>query len=296
MATLLEQYNNLKTDMTAKIAEGKMPGEQMLAYQEVLYRICVLETCQGFCKSAPVSVDAKALTYHYQLSDGYIRMLLADYPAHTLHPIIPHFHDTVRRYEALERAAAADASGRAGAVARELAFARARRAELGRLVDAQQRGELPLRVTHNDTKLNNVLLDKTTGKAICVIDLDTVMPGAAANDFGDAIRFGANHCAEDEPDLSLVQFSLPLYETYTEAYLDAVGDALTDAERASLPWGARLMTLECGMRFLTDHLEGDRYFRISRPGQNLDRCRTQFKLVADMEACWDEMQRAVRRG
>lgn len=224
---------------------------------------------------------------------GRFQRLLANYPAHTLHETIPHFHDTVRRYDALMTAAAADPLGRAAAVAEELAFARARRADCGRLIAAQYRGELPIRVTHNDTKLNNVLMDRATGKALCVIDLDTVMPGLAANDFGDSIRFGANHSAEDERDLSKVRFSLPLYEVYLDGYLEAVGNALTPAELDSLPWGAKLMTLECGMRFLTDYLDGDRYFKISRDSQNLDRCRTQFKLVADMEQSWDAMLRIL---
>ena len=141
----------------------------------------------------------------------------------------------------------------------------------------------------------DVLIDEATGKGICVIDLDTVMPGLSAYDFGDSIRFGANDCAEDEPDLSKVNFSLPLFESYTKGFLQAAGDALTDLEKETLPWGAKLMTLECGIRFLTDYLEGDHYFRTHRPGQNLDRCRTQFKLVRDMEAAWDEMAAIVKK-
>ena len=145
---------------------------------------------------------------------------------------------------------------------------------------------LPLRCTHNDTKLNNVLLDEQTGQAVCVIDLDTVMPGLAAYDFGDSIRFGANPAAEDERDLSKVNFSVEYYEAYRKGYLEAAGDALTPAELDSLLVGAKMMTLECGIRFLTDYLEGDTYFKTHRPGQNLDRTRTQFKLIADMEALW----------
>ena len=150
-------------------------------------------------------------------------------------------------------------------------------------------------MTHNDTKLNNVLMDEKTGEALCVIDLDTVMPGLSINDFGDSIRFGANHSAEDEPDLSKVNLDVELFETYTAAFLSEAGDALTEAEIRYLPWGAKLMTLECGMRFLTDHLEGDGYFHISRPGQNLDRARTQFKLVSDMEAQWEQMNAIAAR-
>lgn len=162
-------------------------------------------------------------------------------------------------------------------------------------MDLLAEGKVPLRVTHNDTKLNNILFDKTTGKGLCVIDLDTVMPGLAANDFGDSIRFGANHCAEDETDLSKVQFSMELFEVYTKGFLLATGNSLTALEKQTLPWGAKLMTIECGMRFLTDYLEGDHYFHINREKQNLDRARTQFKLVADMEENWATMQHTIEK-
>ena len=162
-------------------------------------------------------------------------------------------------------------------------------------LEALRAGRLPLRVTHNDTKLNNILIDKDTGEGICVIDLDTVMPGLSINDFGDSIRFGANHSAEDERDLSKVNFDLPLFDIYTKGFLEGAAGTLTDAEKEYLPWGAKLMTLECGIRFLTDYLEGDTYFKIHRDGQNLDRCRTQFKLVRDMEARWDEMAAVVKK-
>ena len=156
-------------------------------------------------------------------------------------------------------------------------------------------GELPLRVTHNDTKLNNVMLDADTRTPLCVIDLDTVMPGLAANDFGDTIRFGASTAAESEEDLSKVEMSLELFEAYASGFLSACGDRLTAKEIETLPWGAKLMTLECGVRFLTDHLNGDVYFHISRPGLNLIRCRTQLKLVQDMDQKWDEMNAIIQK-
>ena len=162
-------------------------------------------------------------------------------------------------------------------------------------LEAMRAGKLPIRVTHNDTKLNNVLMDKDTGAGMCIIDLDTVMPGLVIYDFGDSIRFGANHSAEDEQDLSKVSLDINLFEVYTAAFLEGVGGALTDTEIAYLPWGAKLMTLECGIRFLTDYLDGDNYFHISREGQNLDRCRTQFKLVADMEEHWSQLQAIVNQ-
>ena len=162
-------------------------------------------------------------------------------------------------------------------------------------LNALREGKLPLRVTHNDTKLNNVLMDKDTGEGMCIIDLDTVMPGLVLYDFGDSIRFGANHSAEDETDLSKVNLDVDLFQVYTKAFLEGVDGSLTDAEIQYLPWGAKLMTLECGIRFLTDYLDGDNYFHISREGQNLDRCRTQFKLVADMEAHWSELEDIVNQ-
>ena len=220
---------------------------------------------------------------------GNFQNQLAGYPATTLHETIARFHDTPNRYANFEKALAADVMGRAREIGPEIAFIRAREADCHVLMDQLAAGVLPLRVTHNDTKLNNVLIDQATGKGICVIDLDTVMPGLSAYDFGDSIRFGANDCAEDEPDQSKVHFSLHLYEVFARGYLAAAGSAMTEAERRSLPWGAKLMTLECGIRFLTDYLEGDHYFKISRPAQNLDRARTQFTLVEGMEREFDAM-------
>lgn len=226
---------------------------------------------------------------------GRFQRLLRDYPAHTLHETIPRFHDTENRLQNLKNAVAADPLGRAEDCRADIEFMLAREKDCSAALQAQRDGVLPLRVTHNDTKLNNVLMDEKTGEALCVIDLDTVMPGLAINDFGDSIRFGANHSAEDEPDLSKVNLDVELFEIYTAAFLGEAGDALTEAEIRYLPWGAKLMTLECGIRFLTDYLEGDVYFHTTRPGQNLDRTRTQCKLVADMEAHWDELSAIVER-
>lgn len=226
---------------------------------------------------------------------GNFQKLLTDYPAATLHETIENFHNTTRRYENFERALSADSCNRAKEVSKEIEFVKARKQECDYLVNLLSQEKLPLRVTHNDTKLNNILLDKATGKGVCVIDLDTVMPGLAAYDYGDSIRFGANDCAEDETDLNKVNFSLPLFETFTQGYLEAAGDALTPLEKETLPWGAKLATLECGIRFLTDYLEGDHYFKTHRPGHNLDRCRTQFKLVQDMERDFEQMGTIVQK-
>ena len=213
---------------------------------------------------------------------GKFQRMLKDYPADTLYETIPKFHDT-------------DVMGRVKEVGPELQFVTEHEADCSVALSALREGRLPLRVTHNDTKLNNILIDRASGEGICVIDLDTVMPGLSINDFGDSIRFGANHSAEDERDLSKVNFDLGLFDVYAEGFLEGAGGALTDAELDYLPWGAKLMTLECGIRFLTDYLEGDHYFRTSREGQNLDRCRTQFKLVADMEAAWDNMKAVINK-
>ena len=223
---------------------------------------------------------------------GVFQRQLADFPAETLTETIPHFHDTPDRYRQLHEAIDRDVCGRRAGVQAELEFALAHEEEAGTLTRMLAGGELPLRVTHNDTKLNNVMLDAVTRKPLCVIDLDTVMPGLAAYDFGDSIRFGASTAAEDEKDLSGVEMSLELFRIFADGYLTTC-TTLTDAERRSLPMGAKLMTLECGVRFLTDYLSGDTYFRIHRPEHNLDRCRTQFKLVADMETKWDEMRKII---
>ena len=226
---------------------------------------------------------------------GRFQQLLRDYPADTLYETIPHFHDTEDRLAKFKAAVAADKLGRAAGCQPEIDFVLAREKDCSVALDALRAGKLPLRVTHNDTKLNNVLMDDKTGEGICIIDLDTVMPGLVLYDFGDSIRFGANHCAEDETDLSKGNLDVNLFAAYTAAFLEGTGDSLSNEEIEHLPCGAKLMTLECGMRFLTDHLEGDSYFHISREGQNLDRCRTQFKLVADMEEHWDELETIVRK-
>ena len=226
---------------------------------------------------------------------GRFQHMLDGYPAETLYETIPHFHDTEDRLAKLKAAVAADKLGRAAECAVEIEFAIAREADCSVALQALRDGILPLRVTHNDTKLNNVLIDKTTGEGMCIVDLDTTMPGLSINDFGDSIRFGANHSAEDEKDLSKVNFDIDLFEAYTRGFLDGAAGSLTQAELDYLPWGAKLMTLECGIRFLTDYLVGDEYFQISRPEQNLDRCRTQFKLVRDMEAQFESMHKIVAR-
>lgn len=231
--------------------------------------------------------------YQSGMAFGNFQNLLADYPAKTLHETILNFHNTQERYKTFLDAVKQDVKGRAKSVKEEIDFVMAREADTRVCNELLAKGELPIRVTHNDTKLNNVMLDNITGKGICVLDLDTVMPGLNMNDYGDSIRFGASTAVEDETDLSKVSMSLELFDAYTKGFLDACGKALTVVEIDMLPFGAKIMTFECGMRFLTDYLQGDVYFKIHREHQNLDRCRTQFKLVADMEQKWDEMAKII---
>ena len=232
--------------------------------------------------------DSPCDFYQSAVAFGRFQQQLSDFPAHTLSEAIPNFHNTPVRYRQLHAALDAADAERIESAAAEIEEYLAREASASALHDMLHRGELPLRVTHNDTKLNNVMLDADTREALCVIDLDTVMPGLMAYDFGDSIRFGASTAAEDERELELVSLDLDLLRIYTRGYMQVCRN-MTDAEARSLPLGARLMTLECGVRFLADYLAGDRYFAVHRPGHNLDRCRTQLRLVQDMESKWDSM-------
>ena len=239
-------------------------------------------------------IDDPAVFYNAAKAFGRFRQMLADYPIESLNETIPDFHDTVKRVEALERAIAQDAVGRAAQVTEEIAFARKHSPEAGRLLDLLEKGELSLSVTHNDTKLNNVLFDETTNQGICVVDLDTVMPGLSLYDFGDAIRFGANTASEGERDLTKVSFDLELYKVYVQGYIEASGSAISECEVNNLAFASKLMTYECGIRFLTDYLNGDVYFNISKPDDNIARCRTQFALIDDMESKWEQMEEIAR--
>ena len=248
-----------------------------------------IENTDCFQSATPALFEASARSF------GRFQYMLQGYPAETLHETIVNFHNTEDRFAKFEAALKADKLGRAKDISDEIQFVLDRKADCSVALQALRDGKLPLRVTHNDTKLNNILIDRTTGEGICVIDLDTTMPGLSINDFGDSIRFGANHSAEDEKDLSKVNFDIELYEAYTRGFLEGAQGSLTKEELEYLPWGARLMTLECGIRFLTDYLDGDNYFRIHYPEQNLDRCRTQFKLVRDMEEQFEAMAAVVAK-
>lgn len=264
-------------------------GQYFVRDGEEYWRLLVYITNATSYQSAENPVLFANAAYAF----GKFQRLLSDFPASTLVETIPNFHNTVSRYNDLLAAIERDAAGRAATVAREIEFIKARRDKCSFIVDRIASGEFPLRVTHNDTKLNNIMIDNDTLEGICVIDLDTVMPGAVHNDFGDAIRFGASNAAENERDLDLVYVRLDLYETYVEGFLRGLDNSLSEAEVRTLPMGAYVLTLEQGIRFLTDYLDGDTYFAVHREGENLDRARTQLKLVYDTESKFDQLNALI---
>ena len=301
---LMENYVGITSFLREKIvAEGGDPARETLGLVyttdgkpfytdsngKVWRLVPFIENTDCYQAATPELFEASARTF------GRFQYMLKDYPAATLHETIVKFHDTEDRYKKFLAALEADKVGRAKDVQAEIDFVVSRKADCSVALQALRDGILPLRVTHNDTKLNNILIDRDTMEGICVIDLDTTMPGLSMNDFGDSIRFGANHSKEDEKDLSKVNFDIELYEAFARGFIAGARGGLTPAELEYLPWGARLMTLECGIRFLTDYLDGDNYFRTHYPEQNLDRCRTQFKLVKDMEEQFDAMHAVIAK-
>lgn len=240
-------------------------------------------------------VESLDHVYNAAKAFGNFQKLLSDFPAGQLHETIPNFHHTGKRFEAFVEAVERDVKNRAQSVREEIEFVERRAEDTSVLVDLFGQGKLPERVTHNDTKFNNVLIDNETGEGICVIDLDTVMSGLSLYDFGDSVRTGAALAAEDEQELSKAGIGLETFDRLTRGYLDAARDFLTPTELDYLVFSAKLMTFECGIRFLTDHLDGDVYFKIHRENHNLDRCRTQFKMVRDMEDKFNQMVRIVEK-
>lgn len=224
---------------------------------------------------------------------GEFQNYLAEFDASKLTETIKRFHDTPNRFENFKAALEADAFDRAKDCKEEIEFILSHENTYGIAMAGLKDGTLPLRVTHNDTKLNNILMDEKTGEARAVIDLDTIMPGSMLFDFGDSIRFGASTAAEDEKDLSKVHFDINLFKAYAEGYCGAVKDSITNREAELLPYGSYLMTIECGMRFLTDYLAGDTYFATKYEGHNLVRCRTQIRLASEMEAQFEEMKKII---
>ncbi len=240
-------------------------------------------------------VENTRQAYQAARAFGSFQDLVSDLDPKSIKETIPDFHHTRKRFQRLQEAAAANPVGRLESVRAEYDFVCAREALTGVLLDEVAAGRIPLRVTHNDTKINNVMIDSETDEAVCVIDLDTVMPGLALYDFGDLVRSATSPAAEDETDLTKVKMQMPLFEALVEGYLDSASEFINDVEIRYLPLAGKLMTLEVGIRFLTDHLEGDVYFKTHRPDHNLDRCRTQLKLVECIEAQEAAMNAFVRK-
>lgn len=285
MVTEHLQRENIETLRVVKTVDNKsyLKGEDCYRIYDFIENSVTFQTADSlevFCQSG------KAF--------GAFQNYLSAFDASKLVEIIPHFHDTPKRFADFELALKQNASGRANTCQKEIEFVLSRKDTLSQITDALQSGKLPLRVTHNDTKLNNVLMDATTHKARAVIDLDTIMPGSMLYDFGDSIRFGASTAAEDEKDLEKVHFSLQLFRAYAEGYIGEVKHSITELEAEMMPIGAYMMTMECGMRFLTDYIQGDTYFATKYAEHNLVRCRTQFKLASEMETQLDEMRKIIR--
>ena len=296
---LMDNVMRVTSFLREKIAEeGGDPSRETLTVQSTVDGKNCYVDCEGKCwrvynfvdnAFSYNSIESPELFYRAGASFGKFQAQLADFPIDTLYETIPDFHHTYKRLINLKTAEQKNASGRASSVKDELAFAYERENDTKIVVELLEKNEIPLRVTHNDTKLNNIMFDKESKCPICVVDLDTVMPGSSLYDFGDAIRSGASTGAEDEKDLSKISMDIGLYEQYVKGYLSTAGNSLTIKEVELLPFSAILLTLECGIRFLTDYIDGDVYFGTSYPDHNLDRCRTQFKLVADMESKYDKM-------
>lgn len=286
------------------IKRGGDPDRESLTLVYTKNGAAYYRTEEGDCYRVYVFIeDAKGYDvvekpehfYQSAVAFGKFAQLLDRFDSTQLFEVLPDFHNTVKRFDNLKKSLAADKFNRAADVKAEIDFALKHENIVGNIVNLLESGKMPSRVTHNDTKLNNVLIDTRTDKAVCVIDLDTMMPGSICYDFGDSIRFGCNPCLEDTPETEKVIFSVPLFEEYARGYLSVFGDAITEIEKKNLTMGAILMTYECGIRFLTDYLDGDVYFRLSRERQNIDRTRTQFKLVADMESQYDKLNNIIEK-
>lgn len=302
---LMENILNVTSYLRERIVEngGDPERETLNVIRAVDGKPYYVDSAGEYWRSYKFITDATSYDQVEEIDDFYqsavafgnFQKLLADYPAETLHETIEGFHDTRARFRVFKKAVEDDVCGRAASVQEEIQFVIEHEDVANAFGELLDKKEIPIRVTHNDTKLNNIMIDNKTGKGICVIDLDTVMPGLAMNDFGDSIRFGASTSAEDEQDLSKVSCNMELFDVYARGFIEGCGGKLTEKEIDLMPMGAKVMTFECGMRFLTDYLQGDTYFKIHRENQNLDRCRTQFKLVEDMEAKWGTMKEIIEK-
>lgn len=292
-ASLMENIRRVTNFLREKIeAEGGNPDRETLTViptadgknfyrvdDDHVYRVYKFITDTKTIENDKTLADLKEAGRGF----GRFQRMLADFPVELLHDTIVDFHHTPKRVDALRRAIEEDRVGRVASVQTEIEFALSRAAFADTVIKGIEKGDIPLRVTHNDTKINNILFDHETGAAVAVIDLDTVMQGSMLYDFGDALRMGGSTAAEDETDLSLVHFDEAAFRSFAEGYLSEMGGQLTQEELRLLPFSVKLLTYECGIRFLTDYLNGDTYFRIHREHHNLDRARNQFKLVAELE-------------
>lgn len=264
-------------------------GEPMLKTEDGCYRVYDFIENSLTLQKAENAQDFRNAGFSF----GEFQKALSDFDASALSETIARFHDTPNRFENFKKAVEENKSGRLDTCKKETEFVLERKDTYDKIVKALADKSIPLRVTHNDTKLNNILMDPETRKGKAVIDLDTVMPGSMLYDFGDSIRFGASTAAEDEKDLDKVHFDIELFRAYAEGFLSALGDSITEKEREMLPYSAYLMTIECGMRFLTDYIDGDVYFATKYPEHNLVRCRTQFKLAYEMQQQEKEMSKVI---
>lgn len=272
------------TERETLTAIKTVDGKNLVESPDGAYRLMIfIDAISINAAENPEQLYSVAATF------GKFQNMLADYPADTLFEVIPDFHNTPKRFEHLETAIKENAAGRLGDVSAEVEYALSMQNRISAVTDGFRDGSVPLRVTHNDTKLNNVLLDKQTYEGVCVIDLDTVMPGSYLYDYGDALRFAGNNTAEDDPDLSKVYLDFDKFAAFTRGYLSEVKSVLTPRELELLPFAIELMTFECGIRFLTDYLNGDTYFKITYPEHNLVRARNQFKLAQDIDKNLDKM-------
>lgn len=297
---LMDNINNVTSHLTEKIiASGGDPNRETLTIVPTkdgkLYYTTedgeVYRVYKFINDTVYYSVVENAeVLYQAGKAFGSFQNMLNDFPGEKLYETILNFHNTRVRFENLLEAIKEDRVGRLDSVKDEVNFALEQEYMIDEVLNGIESGEIPLRVTHNDTKINNVLFDKETGKALCVIDLDTVMPGSLLYDYGDALRTGAATAAEDEKDLSLMQFSMDAFKNFTKGFLEELLPVMTKKEIELLPLSIRLLTYECGIRFLTDHLNGDTYFKIHRENHNLDRARTQFKLYQDILDKTGEME------
>ena len=289
---------------SALVSEGLDPERRVLCFVEaengtLLYRDAgggvwrsyhYVDDCTAYNR-----IESPELFCEIGRGFGEFQRRLSDFPAGELAETIPHFHDTPLRYKTLLASVKADPVGRVKGLERELEFLSQREDMMHGIVDRLATGELPLRVTHNDTKVNNVLIDNTTRKALCVIDLDTVMPGSSLYDFGDAVRFGACTAAEDEPDTDKIGFDMELFRAFAKGFVSMTAGSLTETELSLLPLGVSVLTCELVVRFLTDYIDGDRYFKIHYPEHNLVRTRAQMKLLTEVERHMDDMNACIQQ-